>query len=114
MVPEPDWMPSLANLLPGTSPPRRGAVLLIKDIRNFEVELQDMQALSPPAEPLPHFEVPRELSGEVTLTAEGGAEHQVTAEYILSAPADTISARDIPVYLRTYYATLEPTIRPGG
>lgn len=84
------------------------------DHGNFSTGLWDTEAMDTGMEPFPWHEFAYVRDGEVTITEETGQEHVFREGDVFFVPAGTICRWQVPKYLRKFYATLDPTIRPGG
>lgn len=103
-----------ASLLPDTTTPQRDDVIFTNDHGNFKVGIWDTQAMLTDMEPFPWHEFCQILDGEVTITEEDGTAHHFKAGDVFFIPNGTVCKWDVPTYLRKYYATLDPSIRPGA
>ncbi|WP_306116029.1 MULTISPECIES: cupin domain-containing protein [unclassified Roseovarius] len=111
---DPDQTLTDADLLTDTRTPQREKVFFTNDHRNFEVGLWDTQTLQTEMAPFESHEFCQVLDGEVTLTEDNGTAHHFKTGDVFFVPAGTVCAWNVPAYLRKYYATLDPSIRPGG
>ena len=112
---DPDMELTDADLVKGTEVTQRERVFFTNDHGNFEVGLWDTQGfLENDEKAFPCHEFGQVLDGECTITEADGTEHHFKAGDFFFIPAGTICRWHVPTYLRKFYATLNPNIRPGG
>lgn len=93
---------------------QRDKCCFVNDHGNFSMGLWDTEAMDTGMEPFPWHEFAYVREGEVTITEETGIEHTFREGDVFFVPAGTVCRWQVPKYLRKFYATLDPTIRPGG
>ncbi|MEM6340084.1 MAG: cupin domain-containing protein [Pseudomonadota bacterium] len=92
---------------------QRDKCYFMNDHGNFSMGLWDTEAMDTGMEAFPWHEFAYVRDGEVTITEETGIQHVFREGDVFFIPAGTVCRWQVPRYLRKFYATLDPTIRPG-
>lgn len=113
IVLDPDRNLTDAHLLDGTTTPQREELLFRNDHGNMDVGLWDTRTMLTEMAPFPWHEFAQVLDGEVTITEMDGTEHRFKAGDVFFVPEGTVCSWHVPQYLRKYYASIDPSNRPG-
>ncbi|NRB36127.1 MAG: DUF861 domain-containing protein [Rhodobacteraceae bacterium] len=94
-------------------PGQRDRVLMTNAHGNMEMGIWDTEAMQTEMAPFPWHEFAVVQEGEVTISEPGGLSQTFVAGDVFFIPEGTVCSWSVPNYLRKYYATLDPKIRPG-
>ncbi|MEM6577074.1 MAG: cupin domain-containing protein [Pseudomonadota bacterium] len=109
----PDMQLTEADRMDNPNAAQRDKCLFLNDHGNFSVGVWDSEAMDTGMQPFPRHEFVCVRAGDVTITEESGVAHTYSEGDVFFIPSGTICRWQVSRYVRKFYATLDPSIRPG-